>query len=275
MKRPNTVVNLIKAINRICAGKDSVRASRAMANVVVGQILPDGVIKGGSSLMFRYGERFTRYTRDVDAARGMDHERYIAELGAALAKGWNGFTGEIVEVPPPEPEGVPTVYVMTPYDVKLKYMGRPWQTVRIEIGHNEIGDADDCDTLLPDEIADMFEQLSFPRPRPLPLMKLSYQIAQKLHAVSEEGSARAHDLIDLQLIALHSRIDFEDVRSKCIRLFKYRRKQVWPPHIAKGDNWAEVYNAALLTLHDATGILATVDESIAWANEFIAQIDRS
>ena len=58
MKRPNTVVNLIKAINRICEGKDSVRASRAMANVVVGQILPDGVIKGGSSLMFRYGERF-------------------------------------------------------------------------------------------------------------------------------------------------------------------------------------------------------------------------
>ena len=32
--------------------------------------------------------------------RSMDHERYIAELGAALAKGWNGFTGEIVEVPP-------------------------------------------------------------------------------------------------------------------------------------------------------------------------------
>ena len=56
MKRPNTCVNLIKAIGRIAAGGDSVRLSRAMANVVVGQMLPEGVVKGGSSLMFRYGE---------------------------------------------------------------------------------------------------------------------------------------------------------------------------------------------------------------------------
>ena len=34
-------------------------------------------------------------------------------------------------------------------------------------------------------------------------------------------------------------------------------------------------NAARLTLHDATGIFATVDQSIGWANEFIAQIDHT
>ena len=69
MKRPNTCVNLIKAINQIDKSGDPVRLSRAMANVVVGQILPDGVVKGGSSLMFRYGGEFTRYTRDMDTAR--------------------------------------------------------------------------------------------------------------------------------------------------------------------------------------------------------------
>lgn len=86
MKRPNSYVNLIKAINTLCKGKDAVRVSRAMANVIVGQILPDGVVKGGSSLMFRFGEQFTRYTRDVDTARVMDHEEYKKKLGEALAK---------------------------------------------------------------------------------------------------------------------------------------------------------------------------------------------
>ena len=45
MKRPNSCVNLIKAINAISKGGDPVRLSRAMANVIVGQMLPDGVVK--------------------------------------------------------------------------------------------------------------------------------------------------------------------------------------------------------------------------------------
>jgi hypothetical protein len=164
---------------------------------------------------------------------------------------------------------------MLPYDIKLKYIGRPWQTVRIEIGHNEIGDADDCDPYLPDEMAQLFEQMSFPRPKPLPLMKLSYQVAQKLHAVSEDGSARAHDLIDLQLIMLHSKPELANVRSKCVRLFDYRRKQPWPSKIEKGKDWDEIYDTALGTIANKDSICPTVDEAIAWANELIASIDKA
>jgi hypothetical protein len=32
--------------------------------------------------------------------------------------------------------------VMRPYDVKLAFHGRSWHTVKLELGHNEIGDAD-------------------------------------------------------------------------------------------------------------------------------------
>ena len=71
MKRPNTCTNLIRAIKAVAADADAVRLSRQLANVIVGQMLPDGVIKGGSSLMFRYGSKFTRYTRDVDTARSL------------------------------------------------------------------------------------------------------------------------------------------------------------------------------------------------------------
>lgn len=272
MKRPNTCTNLIRAINTVAAGTDAVRLSRQLANVIVGQMLPDGVIKGGSSLMFRYGSRLTRYTRDVDTARVMEHGEYVDRLQRALAAGWNGFTADLVEVEPAKPKDVLGKYVMRPYDAKLKYMGRPWQTVRIEIGHNEIGDADEYEEFLPEELADAFEQMQFPRPQPLRVMKLSYQIAQKLHALSEEGSDRAHDLIDLMLIGRQSQLDFVDIKSKCMRLFDYRRKQAWPPEIKKGDEWDAKYDAALGTIRDNSDICRTVDEAVAWTNEFVAKI---
>lgn len=77
MKRPLTCVNLIKAIGVISAGQDPVRLSRAMANVIVAQMLPDGVVKGGSSLLFRYGRYGSRYTRDIDTARVMELNLYL------------------------------------------------------------------------------------------------------------------------------------------------------------------------------------------------------
>lgn len=275
MKRPNTCTNLIRAIKSVANGADEVRLARQMANVIVGQMLPDGVIKGGSSLMFRYGSAMTRYTRDVDTARVMEHGEYVKRLQHALAVGWNGFTAELVEVEPPKPVGVPGEYVMMPYDAKLKYMGRPWQTIRIEIGHNEIGDADEYEEFLPEEIAEVFEKLQFPRPLPLHVMALSYQIAQKLHAVSEDGSERAHDLIDLQLMEKLSVLDFADIKLKCVRLFDYRRRQSWPPKVAKRAGWDAVYAAAMDTVLEKTAICLTVDEALVWLEDFINRIEQS
>lgn len=273
MKRPSTCVNLIKAINVIANGGDPVRLSRAIANVIVGQLLPDGVVKGGSSLMFRYGGECTRYTRDIDTARKMELDEYINRLDASLAEGWNGFTGKLVAVEPPKPKAVPPAYVMIPFDIKLSYCGRPWQTIRIEVGHNEIGDADTSEECLPAELAEVFDELSFPRPNPLPVMDLDYQIAQKLHAVSEPGSERAHDLIDLQLINKYSQLDLADVREKCVRLFNYRRSQVWPPKVTTGESWNAVYDGALATMRDKSAILANVDDAVVWVNDFISRIE--
>ena len=268
MNRPNTCANLIKAINSLYKNTDTVRLSRAIGNVIVGQMLPDGVVKGGSSLMFRYGGQATRYTRDMDTARIMSLEQYAHQLEISLSNGWNGFTGKLVTVAPPKPSGIPPAYIMMPFDIKLNYCGRPWQTIRIEVGHDEIGDADEYEEVLPDDLATIFEALSFPRPAPIHVMKLSHQIAQKLHAVSETGSERAHDLVDLQLIVANSKLDLEDIRSKCRRLFDYRRMQSWPPTIRKGVGWDELY----LNARGNLPILSTVDEAVVWANELIAQI---
>ena len=86
MNQPSSVTNLSKAIRRYCgAGTDDIRMARAMADVVIGQMLPDGVVKGGCSLMIRYGGGVTRYTRDVDTARMADLETYLDALRAKLA----------------------------------------------------------------------------------------------------------------------------------------------------------------------------------------------
>jgi len=118
-----------------------------MANVIVGQLLPCGVVKGGSALKLRYGYANTRFTTDLDAARDEDLEIFIDELAASLESGWNGFTGTIAEREPAHPTGVPEGYVMQPFDIKLAYNGKSWVTVPLEIGHDEI-------ELLPFELPD-------------------------------------------------------------------------------------------------------------------------
>lgn len=272
MNRPNTCTNLIKAVNRIAGpGRDALQLGRAIANVIVAQMLPDGVVKGGSSLMFRYGGEMTRYTRDMDTARVMELESYLDKLEERLKAGWNGFTGRLQRVEPPHPVGVPLSYVMAPYDIKLSYNDRAWQTVRIEIGHNEIGDADEAELEYPSDIAEVLEQLGFPRPSPVPVMKLPYQIAQKLHAVTTKGADRPHDIIDLQLMCRHSEIDLAETRKICIRLFDYRRRQNWPPKIEKGSMWESLYEDA----GNGLDVLPSVDEAVEWANDLIAKIDAS
>ena len=272
MNRPNTSTNLIKAINRIAGPeRDALRLSRALGNIIVAQMLPDGVVKGGSSLMFRYGGKMTRYTRDMDTARVMELDAYLDNLEARLKEGWHGFTGRLQRIEPPRPAGVPQGYVMIPYDIKLSYNGRAWQTIRIEIGHNEIGDADEAEFEDVADLASLLVELGFPRPSPVPVMKLPYQIAQKLHAVTTSGADRPHDLVDLQLMCGHSQIDMVETKSICIRLFDYRRRQVWPPTVTKDTGWDSLYEDARRGLD----VLPTCDEAVKWANELIASIAKA
>lgn len=101
---------------------------------------------------------------------------------------------------------------MQPFSVKLLFNGKPWVTVDLEVGHSEIGDADEPDFVSPEDANAILENLGFPPLGPIPVMALRHQIAQKLHAVSAPSSMRAHDLIDLQLLDKAYEGDYSDVR---------------------------------------------------------------
>ena len=161
---------------------------------------------------------------------------------------------------------------MQPLDIKLAYKNQPWCTVRLEVSHNELGDADEVECReLPQSVVEIFETLGFSRPNAIPLMPLPFQIAQKLHGVTSAGSDRVRDLIDLQLIVAAFQIEMEKTADICRRLFAYRRRQPWPPQIIKGESWSSLYDEQRGKL----SVLPTVDEAIAWANDLIAKIDQA
>jgi len=272
VKQPNSRRNLDVAISRLAKDENDIRRIRlTLANVIVGQMLPSGVIKGGSALKLRYGDSATRFTRDLDAARNVALEEFIDDLQESLARGWNNFNGHVARREPAKPEGVPAAYVMQPFEVKLSYNSKSWLTVPLEVGHNEIGDADEAEYGMSEDITELFVELGFPAPDPIALMPLHYQLAQKLHGVSEQGSNRPHDLIDLQVIVSESEIDHSKTKETCIRLFEYRNLQAWPPIIVKGENWDDLYVSQL----EGLPALKSVDDAIAWANDLIATIDKS
>ncbi|AOZ72020.1 hypothetical protein BK816_00840 [Boudabousia tangfeifanii] len=240
----------------------------AMALVVVSQMLPEGAVKGGSAMALRYG-RNTRFTRDLDAARVKSMEKFRSDFESSLAYGWAGFTGRLVKKSPPKPAGIPSAYVMQPFEVKLDYKGRSWCTVSFELGHNEIGDTDDPEYRISKELVELFAELGLENPKPVPVMRSGHQIAQKLHAVSSPGSDRARDLVDLQLlVSAEEDLDFSQVATTCSRLFRYRKQQSWPPTISSGKDWPQLYEEAAQELD----VLPTVHEALAWTNNLISQI---
>jgi hypothetical protein len=248
----------------------ALRRRVGMALVVVGQMLPEGVVKGGSAMALRYG-RGTRFTQDLDAARVQPLAEFRSDFEDSLAAGWAGFTGRLVEKAAPRPPAVPRAYVMQPFEVKLDYRGRSWCTVKFELGHNEIGDADEPEYQLAADLAGLFTEVGLPAPKAVPVMRSDHQVAQKLHAVTDEGSERARDLVDLQLLDKGANLDLAQVASTCMRLFDYRQQQPWPPTILAADQWETLYAEAA----EGLDVLPTVEEAVVWANTFVRRIAAS
>lgn len=160
---------------------------------------------------------------------------------------------------------------MQPFDVKLDYRGRPWCTVKFELGHNEIGDADEPEYQLADGLVQLFTAVGLEAPKPVPVICVDHQVAQKLHALSEPGSERVRDLVDLQLLEGGEDLDLPGARATCERLFAYRRQQPWPPAVEVGDGWATLYEAAV----EDVNVLTDVEAAVDWVNGFVEQIARA
>ena len=166
------------------------------------------------------------------------------------------------------PKGVPVRYVMQPFEVKLSYNGKSWTTVPLEVGHNEIGDAEEPDMRVPKEVSNVFVSPGFSPLNPMPFMKLTHQVAQKLRGLMEDGSECAHDLVDLQVIMAEEPPSLEDIKPICVGLFSCRGTQSWPPRIEAQPGWSEGYASA----SEGLPVLG-FEEVVVWSNDLIERID--
>ncbi|MGH2871723.1 MAG: nucleotidyl transferase AbiEii/AbiGii toxin family protein [Solirubrobacteraceae bacterium] len=110
----------------------------------------------------------------------------------------------------------------------MSFVGRDWQTLQLEVGPPE---ADEIE-LVP--VAISIEYFKLDGPQRVAFLSLRYQIAQKLHAVTERPGGRENqrfwDLIDL--ILLRALIDDRRrVGDALPRDLRRRGTHLWPPSL--------------------------------------------
>ena len=242
-----------------------------IGQLVVAQLLPGGLVKGGAGLRFRLGHLRSRASSDLDIAWREDHKEFAAAFAANLQAGWGPFDGRLLSNPLRPIEGIPAAYAMRPYDAKLSCYNKPFGTVTIEVGYDELdatGDGSSTSELAVD-VLELFSYCGLPEPAPVPLIALHHQIAQKLHALTEPGSERAHDLVDLQLLwSSLSRASGKALAETVQRLFAFRAAHQLSPILDAGANWETLYLEAAAGLEVAQELSA----AIAWLNERLSEL---
>ncbi len=248
------------------------RLHYTVASTVVLQMVPFGVAKGGGAIRQRVNENDARLTKDLDysLAEGIDIDTFVDTFNERLAAGWNGFTGVLKTLKKATPEGVPSEYVMDPFEVRLAYLGKPYRTVLFELGHPEAGSTDEPVRRLGSDIAEIFTEVGLPAPEPVHVMSAEHQIVQKLHACTgPDAPSRAHDLVDIQVLAAVEDLDYTAISVIGQRLFSYRKRHEWPPTLVAHDGWDGLYQRAREDIVNDT-VMNSVNDAIDVVNRIIA-----
>ena len=107
------------------------------------------------------------------------------------------------------------------------------------------------------------------------MIELDYQIAQKIHALTDPDYSRAHDLVDLQLLWAAGP-DLVSVREFCVRTFGFRRAQEWPPlPLRPMDGWAPAYQLSReeTEVDGDSLVLADIDSAREWFKQMIKSVN--
>lgn len=222
---------------------------------------PRFLIKGGVSIELRLGLR-ARATKDVDVVFCGPHDELLDALEEALQRPYGHFSfrrkGEMEAI-----RGTDTQRLA----VQVSFGGVDWQTLQLEVGPPE---ADEIE-LVP--VALGIADFKVGGPSRVACLSLRYQVAQKLHAVTEQPDDRENhrfwDLMDLILL----RALIEDpgpLREACVEIFTARGTHDWPPRLLIPDSWAAPFTRLA---QDHQFRIRDVHAAAAEVRELIASID--
>lgn len=225
--------------------------------------------KGGSALELRFGFR-ARTSKDLDAAYRGELDEGLQLIRDRLAAGWNGFTAVV-----DDPEEITRAGISPPplrTKIKLRYKDRPFVTVPFEMAAAE-GRSMSEPELLPSAV--QLEPVQLEGPESIPFLPIRYQIAQKLHActedVGEPPNQRVRDLHDILLIeelAVEPG-DYPTIRAACVEIFDGRNKHPWPPDITAWPGWAQLW----ADLVNEEALIMTLQEAVTAVEAFVAAVE--
>lgn len=195
---------------------------------------PSFLIKGGVSMELRLGMR-ARTTQDVDVVFRGRPDELLDALDEAFESPYGGFEfrrkGEPVEI---RDTGTRRLAI------QVDFQRKGWQTLTTEIAQPE---ADETE-LVPSAIS--LADFMLDSPKRVACLSLRYQIAQKIHAVTEEPAdgcvnLRHWDLIDLILLRVLAGEDLWPMKDACVQTFRARDTHEWPPTLHVPDSWQGPY----------------------------------
>ena len=266
---PGSVNELQRRIGKAASARASTvkRLQSLVATVALAQLLPACAVKGGTGLKLRFGDLMTRQTPDLDTAFRGDRTEFIAELHANLVLGWGGFTGTVTGTPTDPGRSPPGLcHAATRREADLPPAAVRDRRRRGRLRRVEATTREEPERALSGEVIDLFAELGLAAPNPVPVLPLHHQIAQKLHACTEPGNERAHDLVDLQLMA--TEVEDRLVAVTVRRLFTFRQQHLWPAAVQPGSTWAGLYTRAA----EGRDVLPDLGPAVSWANTYIARL---
>jgi hypothetical protein len=225
---------------------------------------PRFLIKGGVSMELRLGLQ-ARTTKDVDIVFRGERDGMLDALEEAFAKPYGDFAfrrkGEVEDI---RDTGSCRM------SVQVTFAGRDWQTLQIEVAGPEVVESE----LVP--VAISIADFKLDSPEWVACLSLRYQIAQKIHAVTEQPDDRPNlrywDLIDLILLReLLAEADFVAVREACVETFVARETHQWPPNLVVPDDWRDPYAATAQEIE--ADLPDEVGAAAAEVRAFIARIE--
>lgn len=225
---------------------------------------PRFLIKGGVAMELRLGLG-ARATNDFDVVFRGPIQSLLKSLDEAFAEPYAGFQFRRSG----EPEYIGETSTQR-QEIKISFYGRGWQTLTVEAARPEGTRGGDPEVVI---AAISVSQFGLESPERIAVMAIRYQIAQKLHAVTEQPSdhenARYWDLIDLLLLRDLVE-DLSTVREACVEVFDNRETHTWPPELLIPTFWEEPYKIEAWKLKFTP---VDIHEAAAEVKTFISEID--
>jgi hypothetical protein len=241
------------------------------------------LLKGGTLLQHRLPVS-ARPTKDVDGLVRGDMDAFFLALEDALAEPWGPLTLRRGEV---EVVNVPTKIIKPRrFDIIIALRGVTWRRIQFEVSSDESGIGQDFEIIEPPPLSGF----GLPDPDTLVGIAMRFQIAQKIHAVSDPHEPpdsvndRARDVVDLLLLrdlaAETGSPTLAEIHAAAAALFQARADEAqqlglaartWPPTVVGHTHWVDDYKRAATS----ASLELSLDAAVSAVNAWIGQVDKA